>query len=54
MPDTPRIIESLTVALADALAGRKPTPEDDKLISAVRSANEELLRLSAAARTAGA
>jgi hypothetical protein len=47
MTQTERTIEALTVALADALAGRPQRPEDYKLISAVRAANEELRRLAA-------
>lgn len=47
MDPTERAIEALTVCLANALHDRRRTPADFKLISAVRSAIEELRRLKA-------
>lgn len=47
MDRTERTIKALTTALADALHNREQRPVDYKLISAVRSANEELRRLAA-------
>ena len=46
MRETAQVIEALKSAVEDALEGRPRRPEDFKLISAVRTANDHMRRLA--------